>query len=123
MINPFKIGPQQAGTTNGSVRKVGVVRVLWGIPLTALGLWLIVGLFPRWNLSPGLGAVLLVALPGGMVLLGLIEVITGVPYSQWATCWDSLKGWQRLVLGIIVSLATFVVILGALGLYLGVGSR
>lgn len=52
------------------------------------------------------------AIPGALALLGVVEIITGIPYHQLARRWDSLRGWQRGVYGtFIVLIATAVIIM------------
>ena len=51
------------------------------------------------------------ALPGAIALTGLLELASGVPFSEWAQRWDSLAGWQRGVLGVLIVGAALVGIL------------
>ena len=48
-------------------------------------------------------------LPGAFALMGLLEIITGVPFNDISGKWDNLKGWQRGVLGIIIAILSFIV--------------
>jgi hypothetical protein len=41
----------------------------------------------------------LMALPGAFAVVGLIECVTGTPFSKYSDAWERLKGWQRGVLG------------------------
>jgi hypothetical protein len=56
-----------------------------------------------WNLH-GYGW----ALPGAIALTGLLELVSGVPFSEWSQRWDSLAGWQRGVLGVLIVAAALV---------------
>jgi len=51
------------------------------------------------------------ALPGAIALTGLRELVSGVPFSEWAQRWDSLAGWQRGVLGVLIVAAALAAIL------------
>ena len=51
-------------------------------------------------------------LPGAYALMGLLEVVTGVPFTQVARKWDDLAGWQRGVLGLLVVAIAIVVMMG-----------
>ncbi len=63
-------------------------------------------------------AMIPLALPGAWALMGLLEVVTGVPFTQVAQKWDELAGWQRGVLGVLVVIVAFVV-MGALMIAFG----
>ena len=47
--------------------------------------------------------------PGAFALAALIQVVSGVPFSELSSQWDALQGWQRGVLGILI-------VVGAVGL-------
>jgi len=51
-------------------------------------------------------------IPGGFALAGLVQLVSGVPFSELAARWDSLAGWQRGVLGVAIVLVSLVAILG-----------
>ena len=51
------------------------------------------------------------ALPGAVGLVGLMEFISGVSFRDWSEKWDSLKGWQRGVLGLLIVIAAFSLII------------
>ena len=59
----------------------------------------------------------MVAIPAGFALSGAIQLTTGIPFSELAGRWDSLKGWQRGVLGMSILLAVAVVITFVLAMY------
>lgn len=56
-------------------------------------------------------------IPGAVVLVGLSELVGGVPFTQVASKWDSLSGWQRGVLGTLIVVVTPCAILG---LFIGI---
>ena len=51
-------------------------------------------------------------IPGAIILVGLLEVVGGVPFIEISSKWDSLKGWQRGILGCLIVVVTPVAILG-----------
>ncbi|NIA00288.1 hypothetical protein [Massilia sp. CCM 8734] len=58
-----------------------------------------------------------VAVPGAFLLAGLIELVTGAPFQQVSTQWDSLQGWQRGVLGIVIVIVSAIVLMGAMVMF------
>lgn len=52
--------------------------------------------------------------PGAFALAGLIQVISGVPFSDLSSRWDALQGWQRGILGTLIFLGAVAVILLAM---------
>jgi hypothetical protein len=52
--------------------------------------------------------------PGAFALAGLIQFVSGVPFTQLSAKWDSLKGWQRGVLGVIIFVFAVALIFGVL---------
>jgi hypothetical protein len=40
--------------------------------------------------------------PGAFALAGLVQFVSGVPFAELSAKWDSLQGWQRGVLGVII---------------------
>lgn len=95
-----------------SVRQQGAIKILIGVPL-AIG-WFLFQQYLESNsewlkfLAPGF--------PGVLALIGIIELSSGIPISRVAASWDSLRGWQRLVLGLLVVITFFALIF--MGLYL-----
>jgi hypothetical protein len=92
------------------VRRRGLVRLLFGAGgslLVVVVLWL----FAKEGYQPNPIGMMIAAIPGAYALLGVMEAITGIPYSQLARRWDSLKGWQRGVFGTGIVLVAFVFII------------
>ena len=50
------------------------------------------------------------AIPGAYALVGLVEIITGLPFTQISNKWDSLTGWQRAILGLTIVICFFFLI-------------
>lgn len=40
--------------------------------------------------------------PGALALAALVQVVSGVPFSELSSQWDDLQGWQRGVLGTLI---------------------
>ena len=95
------------------VRRKGLLRFLGGLAAFAIGLAFAMIMLPRWGLRLGPGGLATFAIPGAYALSGLVEIVTGISFMQFARRWDDLKGWQRGVFGtFIVLLAGMVIILG-----------
>lgn len=58
-------------------------------------------------------------IPGAVILVGLIELVAGLPFTQISSKWDSLRGWQRGVLGALIVVVTPFTILG---LFIGIST-
>lgn len=52
------------------------------------------------------------ALPGAVALAGLVQLVSGVPFSELSRRWDELAGWQRGVLGTLIFILASALILG-----------
>lgn len=48
-----------------------------------------------------IGMLIAFAAPGFLGLVGLLELVTGLPLMTLAGKWDDLKGWQRGVIGLL----------------------
>jgi len=57
------------------------------------------------------------AVPGAFALMGLLEIITGIPFKEMSGKWDNLKGWQRGILGTGVAILTFIILSYAIVLF------
>jgi hypothetical protein len=55
--------------------------------------------------------------PGGLAIAGLVQLVSGVRFSELSQRWDSLQGWQRGVFGTLLVLLCITAMLGALVLY------
>ena len=56
-------------------------------------------------------------LPGAFGLAGLIELVTGIEFTQLSNAWDGLAGWQRGVLGILVVIGAFALMILGVALF------
>jgi hypothetical protein len=51
-----------------------------------------------------------IGLPGAFALVGLIETVTGLPFTQISKAWDDLAGWQRGLYGTLVVIAAIIIV-------------
>jgi hypothetical protein len=56
-------------------------------------------------------------IPGAYALAGLIQTVSGVPFTQLSDKWDDLKGWQRGVLGLIAIVVSFFIFIFAVVIF------
>jgi len=99
-----------------NVRKKGFLKFVVGVA-GAIG----VGFFHYWLNTKGyeftLWGLIAFGLPGAYGGAGLLEMTTGVPFTQLAKNWDDLKGWQRGVMGVLVVVLCLGVLIGGLALW------
>jgi hypothetical protein len=97
---------------------------LRGLVLLSLGAILTVVIIAIGNLFFGAGNWHFVAygfaIPGAMALVGLVQLLCGIPFGELARSWDSLAGWQRGILGTLFVLIACSVILGGLMLFVSI---
>jgi hypothetical protein len=65
----------------------------------------------------GPAAFIALAAPGGFSLAGLVQFVSGVPFSELSDKWNALAGWQRGVLGFGIFVGCFVLLFGGFLLY------
>ena len=51
-----------------------------------------------------------IGFPGAIALVGLIETLTGLPFSHISNVWDNLTSWQRGVYGLLVVVVAFIAV-------------
>jgi hypothetical protein len=100
---------QEKNTLTQNIRLIGFLKL-------AVGALIFAGVahyFMRHGLSPGRNPFRLItpAMPGCFALVGLVELVTGVPLSKVASAWDVLAGWQRGILGILVIALAFILMM------------
>lgn len=69
---------------------------------------------PTFKLPGGIFSLLLMMAPGGFALAGLLQLLTGVPFSELSDRWNALKGWQRGVIGVFSFLLGLALLFGGL---------
>ena len=103
--------PASGNSDPAAVRRKGMLRLLAGLGVFAAGLTIPIFVLPMFNQQLTPPGMIPLALPGAYAFSGLIELVTGVPFVEFARRWDELKGWQRGVIGTsIVLVAGFVII-------------
>lgn len=50
----------------------------------------------------GPGGALLIGAPGGLAIIGLLELASGKPFYQLEAAWASLKMWQQALFGFCI---------------------
>ena len=66
-----------------------------------------------------LGLLIALGLPGSFALAGALELLTGKSFAEHSAAWDSLAGWQRGALGLLVVAAAVVVVMTSIALLFG----
>lgn len=98
-----------------NVRLRGLLKLVAGAAGFSAVFWFILnfGAEPDFGGVRGRGGIAIVAgLPGAFALVGLIELCTGVRFTDLADYWDSLKAWQRGIFGTLVVITAFAVTFG-----------
>lgn len=104
-----------------SIRLRGLLQFLGsGAVFAALLFWLAsqYTASPNYQLPGGLFSMLVMMAPGGFAIAGLIQLISGVPFSELSDKWDSLKGWQRGVFGVAIFAFVAILLFGGIAVYL-----
>ena len=98
-----------------NVRVSGLLKLSVGAAGFALVLWLIL----RFGVDPEFGGVrnrgglaIAAALPGAYALAGMIEILTGVPFTRLSGYWDAMKVWQKATIGILTTIMAVAVAFG-----------
>jgi uncharacterized membrane protein YagU involved in acid resistance len=85
------------------------IKLLSGLIISLIIITIIIS----FNLSDSLinrHFIITIAMPGAYALMGLVEIVTGVPFMDLSKKWNDLAGWQRGVLGTIIAILSFVII-------------
>jgi len=77
----------------------------------------IILLIERMGFVPGPIAMVGLAIPFVPLYVGIIEVITDIPFFELARRWDNLKGWQRGLYGTTIIVLALFGILAIVGGY------
>jgi hypothetical protein len=97
-----------------TVRKRGLVKIAIGIPVAVA--WFLIQQRLE-DLSEWLKFIV-PGFPGVLVLIGIVELVGGIPVSDLARRWDTLRGWQRGILGMLVVAAFTAILFAAIYLFL-----
>ena len=106
--NPFAGIEAAMCRETGSVRKRGLKRLLFGGAFAGVMFYVALDLLPRlgYQLTPH--GLMVAGIPASFGLIGFMEFTTGVPFQDWVRRWDSLKGWQRGIIGSLIALAALI---------------
>jgi hypothetical protein len=100
-------------TISQDIRKNGLLKLCIG----TLG-GVAVGFFHYWLNTQGyeftMWGFVVFAIPFAWGLAGLLEVTTGIPFTEFSSRWDSLEGWQRGVISLIVVILCLGLLFGGL---------
>jgi hypothetical protein len=96
-----------------STRRSGLTIFLVGAVVTAGICWYGMKLGENGGKLIGLGW----GVPAVVAMVGLIQLVSGVPFSDLSGRWDALEGWQRGVLGTLFLLLACGVIFLAIFAY------
>lgn len=95
------------------VRLIGLLKFVGGVAAFAAGFWFVLtygeeSWFGTHYRGPVAWAVA-AAMPGVLGLVGLVELVSGVPMRELAGRWDALPGWKRWPLAMaVIALASIV---------------
>ncbi len=86
------------------IRTRGLVKLAIGAAAFAAAFWYVMrhGAEPIGGPRTSHFAAIAVGATGALALVGLLEVCTGVSFTQFAKRWDGLAGWQRGVYGALI---------------------
>ena len=95
-----------------AVRRKGAIKfVLFGPVAIGVG-YLVYWVAATYGHSPHGEIAIVLALPGAFALVGLLEAASGVPFHAFSVRWNQLKGWQRGVLGLLVTSVAAAIVFG-----------
>lgn len=103
-----------------NIRMRGLLQCIAGGAAFAVALWWFMArqqANPSGSLPGGPFGLIALAAPGGLMFAGLLQAISGVPFSGLSDKWNALEGWQRGVLGTLVFVGGLCVLFGGLVLY------
>lgn len=104
---------RESGQTRQDVRSDALKKMKVGAAATIVYLAILTGVvitgyeIKRLSLVP----FIFILPPVAWFLAGVLQMITGVPFGELSTRWDSLAGWQRGVIGVSVFLAGLIALL------------
>jgi hypothetical protein len=99
-----------------NVRMAGARKIALGIVGSVVA-WSLFAWARGQGFTPNAFLMIPLATPAAWGLAGLLEVVTGLEFTQIARKWDELAGWQRGVLGLLVVALAVVVMMGAIVLF------
>ena len=98
-----------------SVRQKGLLKLLIG-GLAGIAAGYLLQIMQESGTTVNMFYLVAIAAPAAWGLGGLLEFILNRPFSEMETWWNSLKGWQRGILGFIVVILSFVLMIASVGI-------
>ena len=98
-----------------STRQKGILKLLIG-SLAGIAAGYILHILEESGTTINMFYLAAIAAPAAWGLGGLLEFILNRPFSEMETWWNSLKGWQRGILGIIVVILFFALMISSVGI-------
>jgi hypothetical protein len=101
---------------NENVRMNGLIKFTVGIVGAVL-----VGFVIQWMNKAGYQltgwGMIVFGVPGAIGAAGLIECVSGIPFTELSQRWDDLEGWQRGLLGMLVVALCIGALIGGVALW------
>jgi hypothetical protein len=96
------------------VRLIGLAKLLAGGAAFAAGFWFVM----TYSREPWFGTqyrgsvgwAVVAALPGVFGIIGLLELMAGLPVRKLGKRWDAVTPWKRWLLAVAIILAAFAIV-------------
>ena len=98
-----------------STRQKGILKLLIG-GLAGITAGYVLQIMQESGTTVNMFYLIAIAAPAAWGLGGLLELIINRPFSDMETWWNSLKGWQRGALGLLVVILSFALMVSAVGI-------
>ena len=98
-----------------STRQKGILKLLIG-GLAGITAGYVLQIMQESGTTVNMFYLIAIAAPAAWGLGGLLELILNRPFSEMETWWNSLKGWQRGALGLLVVILSFALMVSAVGI-------
>ena len=89
-----------------SLRAAALKKIVVGVAVSLLFALIVCAIYASGYRLVGIGWYVL-AIPPAWALVGLLEIVTGVPFNQLSQKWDELSGARRGAIGLGVVFAAF----------------
>ena len=103
-----------------NIRTRGMLQCLGAGAVFATTLWWFAGARqadPDATIAGGPFGLIAIGTPGAFALAGLLQWISGAPFSDMSDRWNALPGWKRGVYGLLVFVGGLALLFGGLLLY------
>ncbi|GEP43984.1 hypothetical protein [Brevifollis gellanilyticus] len=89
-------------TSEKNVRMKGLLKLFIGAAGVAAGIVVMMYVAETYMMVLGHGWVAMLGVAGAYGLTGLMQLITGMPFSQMARRWDQIPSVQKFFLGLLI---------------------